>query len=74
MLIISKFPKSIAGHTKCYRGLGVWDLCHTHCLATTAFFLDIYLLRLKLHYNGLITIMFSVTVFINDFIWTFRRK
>jgi len=74
MLIISKFPKSIAGHKKCSCGLGVWDLCHRHCLATTTFYLDIYLLRLKLHCNGLITIMLSVTVFINDCILTFRRK
>ena len=74
MLIISKFPESIAGHTNSSRGLGVWDLCHRHCLATTTFFLNIYLLRLKLHCNGLITIMLSVTVFINDFILTFRRK
>jgi len=28
MLIISKFPKSIAGCTKCPRGLRVWDPCH----------------------------------------------
>jgi len=74
MLIISKFPKSIAGRTKCSRGLGVWDLCHRHCLATTTFFIVIYLLRLKLHYHGLITVMLSVTVFINDFVLTFRRK
>jgi len=32
MLIISKFPKIIAGRTKCCRGVGVWDLCHRHCL------------------------------------------
>jgi len=31
MLIVSKFPQSIAGRTKCPRGLGVWDLCHRHC-------------------------------------------
>jgi len=31
-------------------------------MAKTTFFLDIYLLRLKLHCNGLITIMLSVTV------------
>jgi len=37
MLIISKLPKSIAGRTKCLRGLRVWDLCHRHCLATTTF-------------------------------------
>ena len=74
MLVISKFPKSIAGRTKCSRGLGIWDLCHRHCLATTTFFLDIYLTRVKLHCNGLITFMFSVTVFTNDFILTFRRR
>jgi len=74
MLIISKFPKSIAGRTKCSRGLGVWDLCHRHCLATTTFFLDIYLIRLKLHCNGLITTMLSVSVSINDFILTLRWK
>jgi len=32
MLLISKCPKSIGGRTKCSRGLGVWDLCHRHCL------------------------------------------
>jgi len=73
MLIISKFPKNIAGRTKCSHGLRVWDPCHRHSLATT-FFLDIYLLRLKLPCNGLITIMLSVTIFINDFILTFRRE
>jgi len=36
-----KIPKSIVGRTKCPRGLRVWDLCHRHCLSTTAFFLDI---------------------------------
>jgi len=77
MLIISKFPKSIAGRarTQCSRGLGVWDLCRRHCLATTTLFLYIYLLRLKLHCNSLlITIMLRVTVVIIDFILTFRRK
>jgi len=43
-------------------------------MAQTTLFLDIYLLRLKLHFNGLITIMLSVTAFINDFILTFRRE
>jgi len=43
-------------------------------MAKTTFFLDIYLLLLKLHCNGLIIIMLSVTVFINDFILTFRRE
>jgi len=74
MWIISKFLKSRAGRTKCSRGLGVWDLCHRHSLATTTCFLDTYLLRLKLHCKSLITVMLSVTVFINDFILTFRRK
>jgi len=37
MSINSKFAKSIAGRTKCPRGLRVWGLCHGHCLATTTF-------------------------------------
>jgi len=74
MLISSKFPKIIAGRTKCPRGLRVWDLCRRHCVTKTTLFLDIYLLRWKLHCNGLITIKLSVTVFINDFILTFRRE
>jgi len=69
-----KIPRKHCGPHKSSRGLGVWDLCHRHCLATTTFFLNIYLLRLNLHCNGLITIMLSVTVFINDFTLTFRRK
>jgi len=73
-VIVSKSPKSIAVRTKCPRGLRVWDLCHRYCLATTTFFLDIYVVRLKLHCYGLITIMLSVTVFINYFILTFRRE
>jgi len=60
MLIISKFPKSIADRTKWPRRLRVWDLCHRHCSATTSFFPDIYLLRLKFHWNDLITTMVSV--------------
>jgi len=52
----------------------VWPLHRSYCLATTTFFLDIYLLRLKVHCNGLITIILSVTVFINDFLLTFRRE
>jgi len=39
MLIISKFPKSIADRTICARGRRVWDLCHRHCLWITALFL-----------------------------------
>ena len=74
MLIVSKLPKSIAGRTKCPRVLRVWDLRHRHCFATTTFFLDSYLLQFKLHCNGLITIILSVTVFINDFILAFPRK
>jgi len=69
MLIISKFPKSIAGCTKCPRGRHAARVFKTH-----EFILDIYLLRLSIHYAGSITIMGSVNVFINDFTLTCRRK
>jgi len=55
-------------------GPRVWDPCHRHCLATIAVFPYIYLLRLSLHCDCLITIMWSVNAFINDFTLTCRRK
>ena len=76
-----KFPKSIAGRTKCSRGPHatcrprVWDPCHRHCLATVTFFLDICLLPSNLPCDGLITvIMWNVNAFINDFTLTCRRE
>jgi len=43
------------------------SLRHSHCLATIAFLLDIYL-RWHLQYcDGSITVMWSLNVFINDF-------
>ena len=68
MLIISKFPKSIAVRTKCPRGR------HAACaFEAPAFIIDIYLLRLSMHCAGSITIMWSVEVFIN-YSLTFRQK
>jgi len=61
-------PHKMPSRAVCFRPLS-W-----HSLATTTFFLDIYLLRLKLHCNGLLQIVLSVAVFINDFILTFRRE
>jgi len=69
MLIISKFPKSIAGCTKCPRGQHAVPV-----FETPEFILDIYLLRLSMHCAGSITIMCSVNLFINDFRLTCRRK
>jgi len=66
MLIISKFPKSIAGCTKCPHAASVFE--------TPEFILGIYLLRLSMHCAGSITIMWSVNVFINDFTLTCRGK
>jgi len=65
MLNITKFPKSIAGCTKCPRGQ------HAE---TPEFIPGIYLLRLSMHCAGSITIMWSVNVFINYFILACRRK
>ena len=62
MLIISKFPKSIAVCTKCPRGRHA-----ARVFGTPEFVVDIYLLRLSMHCAGSITIMWSVNVFINDF-------
>jgi len=69
MLIISKFPKSIAGCTKCPRGRHA-----ARVFETPEFILDIYFLRLSMHCAGSITIMRSVNVFINDFTLICRRK
>jgi len=69
MSIISKFPKSIAGRTKCPRGR------YAACVfEAPAFILDIYLLRLNMHRAGSITIMWSVNVFINDITLACRQK
>jgi len=58
-MLISKFPKSIAGRTKCPRRQ------HAACaFEIPVFILDIYLLRLKTHCTGSTTIMWSVKVFI----------
>jgi len=68
-MLISKFPKSIAGRTKCPRRQ------HASCVfETTAFILDIYLLRLNMHCAGTITIMWSIKVFIIYFTLTCRRE
>jgi len=69
MLIISKFPKSIAGCTKCRRGRHA-----ARVFEIPEFILGIYLLQLSMHCAGSITIMWSVNVFINDFTLTCRRK
>jgi len=69
MLIISKFPKSIAGWTKFPRGRHA-----ARVFETPEFILDIILLRLSMHCAGSITIMWSVNVFINDSTSTCRRK
>jgi len=69
MLIIPKFPKTIAGCTKCPRGRHA-----THVFEIPEFLLDIYLLRLSMHCTGSITIMWSIDIFINDFTLTCRRK
>jgi len=69
MLIISKFPKSIAGCTKCSRGRHA-----ARVFKTPEFILDIYFLRLSMHCAGSITIMRSVNIFINDFTLICRRK
>jgi len=69
MLIISEFPKSIAGCTKCSRGRHA-----ARVFETTEFILDIYLLRLSMHCAGSTTIMWSVNIFINGFRLTCRRK
>jgi len=69
MLIISKFPRNIAGCTKCPRGRYA-----ARVFEIPEFILDIYLLRLSMHCAGSITIMWNVNVFINDFILTCKRK
>jgi len=69
MLIISKFPKSIAGCTKCPRGRHA-----ARVFETPDFILDMNLLRLSMHCAGSITMMWSVNVFINDFTLTCRWK
>jgi len=69
MLIISKFPKSIAGCIKCPRGRHA-----ARVFETPDFILDIYLLRLSMHCAGSVTIMWSVNVFISDLTLTYRRK
>jgi len=69
MLIISKFPQSIAGCPKCPRGR-----LAARVFETPEFILDIYLLRLSIHCAGSITIMWSVDVIINDFTLTCRQK
>jgi len=68
-----KILKTHRGPTAVH-GPRVWDPCHRQCLATIAFFPYIYLLQLSLHCDGLITIMWSVNVFINDFTLTCRWK
>jgi len=52
MLIISKFPKSIAACTKFPRGRYM-----ARVFETPEFILDIYLLQLSMHCAGSITIM-----------------
>jgi len=68
-MLISKFPKSIAGRTKCPRRQHA-----ARAFETPAFILDIYLLRLNTHCAGSTTIMWSVKVFIICFTLTCRRE
>jgi len=67
-------PHNMPSKGNCGQRAACLRPCHRHCLATIAFFPYIYLLRLSLHCDGLITIMWRVNVFINDFTLTCRRK
>jgi len=47
-------------------------ISHSHCLTTITFTLDIYLWRL-VYYDGSVTIMWNLDVFINEFPLPCRR-